>query len=358
MLERSVTLLLLVQMLIVIDAVQFPRRFSASVVSKSSWGDEFGCNGLPMVSQVHQDLNSTLWTHLISTDGVHSHFEDVLYTVPASTADPDTPEASYLTRFSWKSDTNYSGCNYGLVYNNNRQLPIFFDYPLSALERKEIINGVECEKWSNKDKKGPYEAYCAGWFPTDADPTYSVVAKAQYTTPPSRPGSFPVPQCTLNYTFTKFHAGPISNELFIPPNNWSKICNNSDQGLKKYHIPDRQSGYICISPGKLASFSVSLFNKPVSDMAVRVRLCNRQDYCIDGARCSNCVQLSTTTLEFGPNNWSKPQAISISYVADGDTQFVFDSPDSYLNNTFNTQFSTCACASKKCSNNCQMYCYS
>ena len=130
-------------------------------------------------------------------------------------------------------------------------------------------------------------------------------------------------------------------------------CINSDGGLRKSHLPNRQDGYICVSPGKNNSVSIALSTKPAHDVIIKLLPCGPIDSCIDGAHCKDCVQFSTTTLTFGPSNWSEFQTIGATYLAGCDSQFVFAS---YLNNTFDTQFSTCACASGKCSNNCQMYC--
>ena len=92
-------------------------------------------------------------------------------------------------------------------------------------------------------------------------------------------------------------------------------------------------------------------------VTIRLQPCTPQDYCIDGAHCKDCVQFSTTTLTFGPGDWSMPQTVEVAYGrADGDSQFVITSADYYISNSFNVQFSTCTCASGKCSNNCQAFC--
>ena len=340
-----------------LHCVEFPRRFTASIATNSSWGKHLGCAGLPIVGKVYQDHNSTLWSHSIQTDGVHWHYEEVLITVPASTADPSTPEATQLTRFTWNSDTQHTSCSYSLWYYSDRQVPQFFGYPTSVLETKETIHGVECEKWSNRDKAGPYDSYWAVWYPVNAKPAYSVVLQAQYLYPPSRPHQFPVPGCSINYTFSDFTTDPISQDIFTPPTDWLTQCTDSDEGLKKYNLPDRQSGYVCVSPKTGNGFSIVLQIKPVHDVTVNIRPCTTGDSCIDGARCKDCVHFNTTALTFSPKNWSVPQTVWVTYGADGDSQFIFDSPNYYLNNTYSTQFSTCACASGKCSNNCQEYCF-
>ena len=70
-----------------VSGVQFPRRFSATVVSNSSWG-KVGCAGLPLIGKIYQDTESTLWSHSVATQGGPWHYQEVLVTVPASTADP------------------------------------------------------------------------------------------------------------------------------------------------------------------------------------------------------------------------------------------------------------------------------
>lgn len=335
-------------------SVQFPTRFSTDVVSKCEYGN-VGCGGLPLVGKIYQDVNSTLWSHVVATDGVHSHFQEVLFTVPASSADPTTPEATQLTKFTWNSATAFKGCAYQLSFEYNRQVPRFFDFSTPVLERREVIQQVECEKWTNNGSR-PYQPYWAVWYPINAHPTHSVVLKAQYIGPDSPPHSFPVPGFTLNYTFSGFNTAPIPPEQFTPPNQWLTDCINSDGGLQKINLPDRQGGYVCVSPGKNNSFSLALRTKPVNGMSVQLLPCGPKDYCINGARCKDCVQFSSATLTFGPSNWSVPQTVEVVYLADGDSQFVFSSPNYYLNNTYDTQFSTCACASGKCSNDCYRYC--
>lgn len=352
---RMFALLVLTLAVTSVCGVQFPKRFSATIVSDSTW-DHIGCDGLPLVGKVYQDTTSTLWSHHIATQGGPWHFEEVLVTVPASTADPDTPEATHLTKFTWKSDTDFDGCAYQLYFETNRQLPEFFGYLTSKLETREAIQGIQCEKWSNGDKAGPYDPYWAVWYPINAHPAYSVVLKAQYVRPPSRPNQFPVPGCTLNYTFSDFSTAPIPSERFTPPEQWLTKCIDSDEGLKKSGLPDRQDGYVCVSPDKSNSFSIALATKPVKDVSIRLRPCVAADSCIDGARCKDCVHFSSTMLTFTPSNWSTPQTIGVKYLSDGDSQFIFDSPNYYLNNTYYTQFSTCACAGGKCTNNCQMFC--
>ena len=190
-------------------------------------------------------------------------------------------------------------------------------------------------------------------------PPYSVVLQVHYSYPPTRPNQFPVPGCTQNYTFSEFNTDPISTKQFTPPDNWLTKCTNSDQGIRKYNVPGRQDGYVCVSPGTKNAFEIALLVEPQQgNVILNLRLCGKPgDSCIDGARCKDCVHLNTTQLVFTPGNWSIPQTIQVEYKADGDTQFIFESPNYYLNNTYNSQFSTCACASGKCTNNCNMFCY-
>jgi hypothetical protein len=355
MMRAGVALSALVQALAVatVCSVGFPKRFSATVVSDSSWGT-IGCRGTPLVKKVYQDFNSTLWSHHVATQGGPWHFEEVLITVPASTADPTTPEATHLTKFTWNSDTDFESCAYKIY---NQQVPEFFGYATSVLEAREVVLGVLCEKWSNKDRAGTYDPYWAVWYPINAHPAYSAVLKAQYVYPPSRPGMFPVPGCSTNYTFSNFSTAPIPPDRFTPPKGWLLMCRDGDEGLQKSGLPDRQGGYVCVSPGKNNSFSLALLTKPVRNVSVQIHSCGPEDSCIDGNHCKNCVLFSTTALTFTPSNWSVSQTVGVQYLTDGDSQFVFDSPNYYLNNTYDTQFSTCACTSgKKCTNNCQMYC--
>ena len=144
-----------------------PRRFSADVATKSDWGI-VGCGGLEEVGGVYQDLNSTLWSRYVKTDGGHSQLQEVLITVPASTADPTTPEATHLTKFAWNSNTDFKCCTYRLYHNYSYQFPQFFGYPTTFLEKREAIQGMECEKWSNKDTAGPYSEYWAVWYSAHA----------------------------------------------------------------------------------------------------------------------------------------------------------------------------------------------
>lgn len=346
--------LLAVAILDSVSSVDFPAHFSADVESKCEYG-YVGCGGLPLVGKVYQDVDSSLWSHTVATDGVHMHFQEVLITVPASTADPATPEATQLTKFTWYSGSDIGGCVYRLSFEYHRQVPKFFDYPTPVLEKREVVQQVECEKWSNNGSR-PYHPYWAVWYPIDVSPAYSVVLKAQYIGPDSPPRSFPVPGFTLNYTFSNFNTTPIPPEQFTPPKQWSTHCTNGDGGLQKAHLPDRQNGYVCVSPGKGNSFSLALHTKPLHEVTVRLLPCAPTDYCINGARCKNCVQFSRMKLTFGPSNWSMPQTVEVEYLADGDSQFVFASTDYYINNTFETQFSTCACASGTCSNNCFKFC--
>eukprot|EP00040_Diaphanoeca_grandis_P005004 m.30943 g.30943 ORF g.30943 m.30943 type:complete len:116 (+) comp16369_c1_seq1:846-1193(+) len=90
--------------------------------------------------------------------------------------------------------------------------------------------------------------------------------------------------------------------------------------------------------------------------------CVGPDECIDGMHCEGCVAFSpgvgdNTTLTFTRDNWQQPQRITVMYKSSGDTQFKVSSQDYYLKNSFDLQFSTCACKpGEHCSNECNMYC--
>ncbi len=336
-----------------VQCVEFPHTFSANILTESSWGDHLGCSGLPIVSKVLQCANSTYWSHSVST--FTNNYEEILITVP-SNADPVTPQATQLTKFSWKSDTDFKECAYQL-YNEKQILP-FFGYPTTYLEYKETINGIECEKWSNKGHPGNSGEYWAVWYAINTQPPYSLVVRAIYKYPPSPPRSFPVPGCNITYTFSNFSTAPINPKLFTPPDNWLKKCSNSNQGIKTYNLPDReQGGYICVNPNATNAFEIAILAKPENgSLILNIRPCVGTDYCIYGDGCKDCVQFNTTKLVFTADNWSIPQTILVTYKADGDSQFVFDSPNYYLTNTYPTQFSTCACAGGKCAKKCQEYC--
>ncbi len=112
-------------------------------------------------------------------------YQEVLVTVPKN-ADPVTPQASELTQFNWNSDTHFDECVYQFYYE--KQLLSFFRYPTTFLESKEKVNGVECEKWSNKDKSGPYTEYWAVWYAINAHlHTLWCYVRAEYNYPPSLP---------------------------------------------------------------------------------------------------------------------------------------------------------------------------
>ncbi len=310
-----------------------------------------------MVGKVTQDLtaNSLLWHHYryIPYGPIRWYYLEVLVTVPKN-ADPDTPQATELTKFTWKSETHFDECVYQL-YNEKQVLP-FFGYPTTFLETKEKVNGVECEKWSNKDKSGPYTEYWAVWYAINAHPPYSVVLRAEYNYPPSRPHQFPVPGCSINYTFSDFTTDPIDPKVFAPPDKWLTGCTNGQEGLKKYNLPDRQDGYVCVTPNATNTFEIALFAKPENgSVQVKIRHCNENDTCIDGAGCKDCVKLNTTQLVFTADNWSMPQTIQVTYLRRGNSQFRFES-SSYLNNTYDTQFSTCSTNLGPCTRGRQLYC--
>jgi len=336
--------------------VEFPKRFSAIISYESSWGKTIGCQGTPLVNKVYQDIpnNHTLWSHSARTGG----YEQILITIPSSTANPNTPEATHLTKFRWKSDTSFEGCVYQLNFEYNRNaVPEFFGFSTPVLEKREMVEGIECEKWSNKANASISDEYWAVWYPVKAKPPRSVVLRAYYYFPPSPPHTFPVPACTTQYNFSDFTIDPIPPERFTPPKDWLHICEDYDEGIVKHRIPGRQDGYICVTPEKDNSFSINLQTRPVHDVSVQINPCSHDDSCIDGDRCKECVKFSATSLTFTPTNWSQPQTVTLEYLADGDSQYIFKSPNYYLNNTYESQFSTCACVTgKNCTNECNLFC--
>ena len=66
----------------------------------------------------------------------------------------------------------------------------------------------------------------------------------------------------MTYTFSDFKTGLMSPEVFEPPEGWLGKCTDSDGGIRKTRLPDRQSGYVCVSPSKNNSFSLALLTKP------------------------------------------------------------------------------------------------
>lgn len=275
-------------------AVELPDRFSAEVLSISSWGT-FNCRGLPLLTEVYQDvkLNSSYWSHHLSDDGPPK--KEVLITVLAATADPSTPQANHLTRFSWNSDTTFENCSYSLL--NDHQLSKFFDLPTPVLEKKEVMQGVMCEKWSN-NAPCPHSSYWAAWYPVDAHPAHSAVIEAQYIGADHPAHSNPFPGCMLMYNFTKFSTGPIPPEQFEPPKNWLTKCINSDGGITTTGLPPRDDGYMCVSPGKNKTFSVALKTKPVKTVTIRLRPCRPQDSCVDGGKCKYLSQVTGLCLRW------------------------------------------------------------
>ncbi len=81
-------------------------------------------------------------------------------------------------------------------------------------------------------------------------------------------------------------------------------CTNSDQGIKKYNIPGRQDGYVCVTPKTTNAFEIALQAKPEQgNVILDLRQCKPGDACIDGARCEDCVHFNATQLVFTPGNW-------------------------------------------------------
>ena len=361
---RLVAYLLLLQVLLAtiataVSAPSFPERFSANVSSVSSWGKS-GCDGLPVVTgKVYQDKNSSLLTHnwVTPDSGKNFYLLNTLLTIPASTADPDTPEATNLTLFTWDSDTESRNCEYQI---HNGKIQNFFGFPLTVLVKREAVGNVVCEKWSNTKTRDPHSHDWAVWFPINAQPPYSIVAKAEYYSPYHPPHGNPIPSCTLDYTFTNFSTAPIPPQVFAPPKQWLKKCNDSDGGITTKNIPNN-GAYVCVSPGKNRNFSIALRTKPQHDVTIEITPCSPDDgwYCVNGAHCKDCVKFSRTTLTFGPRNWSMPQTVEVMYLApNGDSQFKISSPNYYITNPwYEVVFSTCACENGKiCYNNCQDHC--
>ena len=261
-----VTYLLLLQVLLVTVATAmskaaptFPERFSANVISVSLWGKYVGCGGLPVVNgKMYQDKNSSLLTHTWVTPDSFKNFylQNILITIPASTADPDTPEATNLTFFTRDSDTESQNCDYQ-IYNGKIQN--FFGFPLTMLVKWKVVGNVECEKWSNTVTRNPRYINWAVWFTTNAQPPYSIVAKAEYYTPYHFAHVNPIPSCTLDYIFTNFSTAPIPQQVFAPPKQWLKKCNDSDGGIAT-NIP-KSGAYVCvIQIGIFRSLSVPNLN--------------------------------------------------------------------------------------------------
>lgn len=88
------------------------------------------------MKEVYQDVEKNLsrWSH--HKEGPNSPLQEVLMIVPTLTADPDTPEATSLTRFTWDSDTtSVQGCAYRV--DPVDRVPGFFDYPTPVLEKRD-----------------------------------------------------------------------------------------------------------------------------------------------------------------------------------------------------------------------------
>jgi hypothetical protein len=122
-------------------------------------------------------------------------------------------------------------------------------------------------------------------------------------------------------------------------------------------LPGRQSGYLCVSPGKNASFSLALKAKPEKPhVVINVEYCSSSDYCIDGDGCRDCVTISDS-VSFTPLNWQTSKMLNVSYLKDGDSQFKITSPDYFIKSPSALQFSTCACkVGDSCSNECNKAC--
>jgi hypothetical protein len=152
----------------------------------------------------------------------------------------------------------------------------------------------------------------------------------------------------------------------------ARACTNSDDGVIEAGVPGRQSGYLCVQPGKTASFTLGLKVKPEKPVHVNVQYCSSSDYCIDGGTpptagggCKDCVTISNSGasggggvgVEFTPQDWNISKTLTVQYLKSGDSQFKITSPDYFIKDSQALQFSTCACkAGEKCSNECERAC--
>ena len=131
---------------------QFPLRYSATVEYTCTDGSGgITCAGTD-VQRVYQDLpnNRSLWRGVFTGNPWSPARSDYLVR-RFPHADPATPEAHGLSRISWKSHTQSTGCS----YSANAGFPLLFTETPHILEKKEIMDGVMCEKWSNNVTLGP-----------------------------------------------------------------------------------------------------------------------------------------------------------------------------------------------------------
>jgi hypothetical protein len=360
----------------------FPRRFSADVQATGNFAQ---------VEAVYQDLDlqrSLLAGQLTGDSGYGGWRQQTLLIAGPRGADPSTPYAKALTQMSWqsnhapwaahcsyelatkcvKSDPNSGGC----VEQAPATVNPFFGNPVTVLEKKEPVGGVLCEKWSNGGTPAK-TMYWAIWFAANSigNPDGPTVLKAQVINPGTH-GGFPTPGWTAGYSFSNFTTHPIPAKTFSPPLNWLHGCTNSDDGVIEAGVPGRQSGYLCVEPGKEATFTLGLKVKPEKPVVhVSVQYCSSSDYCIDGGPssskgggCKDCVAISSGDAEggrmevaFTPENWNSSKTLTVKYLKSGDSQFKITSTDYFIKDSQTLQFSTCACrAGEKCSNECSRAC--
>jgi hypothetical protein len=80
--------------------------------------------------------------------------------------------------------------------------------------------------------------------------------QVQYKRPPNPGHGFPTPGWEFSYQFTNFSTEPIAASVWALPKSWTTVCSNLDGGVKKKGLPDRQNGYLCVSPGADAHFTL------------------------------------------------------------------------------------------------------
>lgn len=349
---------------------QFPRRFSANVVASGNF---------EQVHAVYQDLDGQrkLLAGELTGDVSHGGWrQQSLLTKGPTGADPSTPYASSMVAMSWQSgsapparcsyelaldcvkrDPNSGGC----IQHAPASVTPFFGNPVTTLEKREAVDGVMCEKWSNNGSATapPWTEYLAIWFAADSlsIPRGPTVAKVQIINPGNH-GGFPTPGWTASYALSNFSTAPIASSTFAPPAGWLQSCTNSDDDVVSKGVPGRQSGYLCVSPDKDNSFSLALKAKPEKDATVHLNVehCGSGDYCIDGKHCKDCVKI-TSGVTFTSQDWATPKIVNVSYVSSGDSQFKITSPDYFIKSPSALQFSTCACrGGEVCSNECNRFC--
>ena len=131
---------------------RFPPRYSAAVKYVCTDQDHgITCGGAD-VQMIYQDLpnNRSLWRGLFTGNPWSPARSDFLVR-RFPHADPATPEAHGFSQISWKSHTASQGCS----YKANAAFPLLFTPAPRVYEKKEKVDGVMCEKWSNNVTIGP-----------------------------------------------------------------------------------------------------------------------------------------------------------------------------------------------------------